>query len=330
MELAQPFNPVDEVPKPTVEKKGSRRKLKWTAFAGSFLGRALHPGHLVKAIRLQRGRKTHRHTFDDAQLALYSKILPSDFLHYGYFDDPTRRPEDISLSDVTRAQTRYAELLLELAGDPAAPVLDIGCGMGGLCRMLQARGFSATALTPDRLQTSHIKSTLPGVPVIRCKFEDLPAEEHRAKFGTVITSESLQYLKLPRALPILQTILRPGGKWIGCDYFHSGPSDDRSCHVWDEFVSQSSDAGWRITYQREITPHILPTLAFIHMWATRFGVPLMQFAFLRLRRKQPAVHHLAGGVLEMLDNLAAKNISLIDPAQFAAGKRYMLFALERA
>jgi cyclopropane fatty-acyl-phospholipid synthase-like methyltransferase len=330
MELVRPYTPYVEPAQNASPPEPKREKLRWTTFAGSFLGRALSPGHLVKAARLQKSRKAHRHTYDDAQLALYSQILPSDFLHYGYFDDPTRRPEDISLSDVTRAQTRYAELLLELAGDPAEPVLDIGCGMGGLCRMLEARGFAPTALTPDRLQASHVKSTLSKVPVIRCKFEDLPPEEHRGKFGTVITSESLQYLKLPRALPILQTILKPGGRWIGCDYFHSVPSEDRSCHVWDDFVSQATDAGWRITFQREITPHILPTLAFIHMWATRFGIPLMQFAFLRLRRKQPAVHHLAGGVLELLEKLAEKNISLIDPTQFAAGKQYMLFALERA
>jgi 2-polyprenyl-3-methyl-5-hydroxy-6-metoxy-1,4-benzoquinol methylase len=329
MEIAQQYPQVDLAPTKELTQPPPRQKLKWTAFAGSFLGRVLHPGHLWRAVRLQRGRKAHRHTYDDAQLALYSQILPSDFLHYGYFDDPTRRPEEISLSDVTRAQTRYAELLLELVGDPAAPVLDVGCGMGGLCRMLKARGFAPTALTPDRLQVSHVKATLPDVPVIRCKFEDLPPEDHRGEYGTIITSESLQYLKLPRALPVLQTILRPGGKWIGCDYFHSGPSDDRSCHVWDDFVKQATDAGWRITFQREITPHVLPTLAFIHMWATRFGIPLMQFAFLRLRRKQPAVHHLAGGVLELLEKLAAQNIRLIDPVQFAAGKKYVLFALER-
>jgi cyclopropane fatty-acyl-phospholipid synthase-like methyltransferase len=306
------------------------RKLRWTDFAGTFLGRAVNPVQWVTAIRLQRGRKAHRHTYDDAQLALYAKILPSDFLHYGYFDDPQMRPEDMSLSDVARAQGRYAELLLDLAGNVADPVLDVGCGMGGLCRMLANRNFKPVALTPDRLQATHIGATQPGVPVIRCKFEALPAEQHRAAFGTVITSESLQYLKLAQALPILQTVLKPGGRWVASDYFHSRPSDDRSCHMWDEFTAQLATAGWRITSQRDITAHVLPMLAYVHMWATRFGVPLMQFAFLRLRRKQPALHHMAGGVLGMLEELAARNIGLIDPEQFARDKRYMLCAIERA
>ena len=330
MEVALPVEKVREVVTASSTVSGGPRRLRWTDFAGSFLGRAINPVQWVRAIRLHRGRKAHRHTFDDAQLALYSKFLPSDFLHYGYFDDAQVRPQDLSLSDVARAQGRYAELLLDLAGDPADPVLDVGCGMGGLCRMLKERHFKPVALTPDRLQAAHVGATLPGVPVIRCKFEALPADAHRQAFGTIYTSESLQYLKLAQALPILAAVLRPGGRWVVCDYFHVRPSADRSCHVWDEFTAQVTSAGWRLTSQRDITAHVLPMLAYIHMWATRFGVPLMQFAFLRLRRKQPAVHHLAEGVLNLLDELAARNIALVDPAAFAASKRYMLCVLERA
>jgi len=314
---------------PTVAPSNGR-KLRGTALAGSVLGRAIHPGHLYKAVKLQLGRKAHRHTYDDAQLALYSQILPSDFLHYGYFDDPARRPEDITLSDVTRAQARYSELLLDLAGDPSLPVLDVGCGMGGLCRLLKARSFTPTALTPDRLQTAHLKATQPDVPVIRCKFEDFKAEDHLQEYGTVITAESLQYLKLPRALPVMEKILRPGGKWIACDYFHSQPSTDRSCHVWDEFTQKLTETGWKLTYQRDITPHIMPTLAYIHMWARRFGIPLMQFSFLRLRRKQPALHHIVSGALDQLEDLARANLELIDPVEFAKTKKYMLISMERA
>lgn len=322
-----------QAPRKKPPKKSPRkpsRNPKWTAYAGSFLGRALNPKQLVHAARLQMNRKSHRHTFDDAQLALYAQMLPSDFLHYGYFDDAGRKPEDITLSDVTRAQNRYAELVLELAGDPTVPVLDVGCGMGGLTKMLKARGFKPTALTPDRLQVTHVKATVPDVDVIRCKFEDLRTQEYPHAFGTVITAESLQYLKLHKALPVMDAILRPGGKWVACDYFHSVPSDDRSCHDWNEFVATLSQAGWRISYQRDITPHMLPTLGYIHMWASRFGIPLMQFAFLRLRRKQPAFHHLFGGVLEMLQKLADENIKIIDPQVFAATKRYMLLVMERA
>lgn len=311
------------------KRKPSKVNLK--TIAGGIAARALHPKHLWQAAKLQKGRKANRKAFDDARLALYAKILPSDFLHFGYFDDPTRRPEDISLAEVAAAQTRYAELLLELAGqDKSAPVLDVGCGMGGLTRMLRDRGFTPVALTPDRLQVSHIQSTLPGVTVIRSKFEDLPAADHAQRYGTVFTSESLQYLDLDRALPLMTAILKPGGKWVACDFFHAKASDDKSIHEWDDFVGRLPAAGWRITYERDITAHIRPTLAYIHMWAVRFGVPLMQFAFLRLQRKQPGLHHLLTGVLGQLEEAAEKNIGVIDPDKFAADRRYMLMTLERA
>ena len=152
----------------------------------------------------------------------------------------------------------------------------------------------------------------------------------RDRYGTVYTAESLQYLKLDQALPVLESVLRPGGRWVACDFFHARPSADRSCHEWDAFAARLPAAGWKIAYQRDITAHVLPTLAYAHMWATRFGMPLMNFAFLRLRRKQPGLHHLLARVLGMLESAAQANVDLIDPRRFAADKRYMLLVMQRA
>jgi len=49
-------------------------------------------------------------------------------------------------------------LILDLVRGVDSPVLDVGCGMGGLCRMLKARGHAPIALTPDRLQAAHVKA----------------------------------------------------------------------------------------------------------------------------------------------------------------------------
>ncbi len=195
--------------------------------------------------------------------------------------------------------------------------------------MLLDRGFQPTALTPDRLQAAHVQATLPTVPVIRTKLEKLVAANYLHRFGTIFTAESLQYLKLDQALPILTDVLAPGGRWVACDFFHARPSSDRSCHVWDEFVAKLDAGGWKISFQRDITPHVLPMLSYIHMWATRFGMPLMQFGFLRLRRKQPGVYHLTAPALEKLQAIAWENIAVIDPTRFAADKRYMLLMMER-
>jgi SAM-dependent methyltransferase len=303
-------------------------KLRAGAIARSIAGRVFHPAHLTRAIKLQRGRRGNKRSFEDAQLALLAQILPGGYLHYGYFDDPTVVPEEMSLRDIQRAQERYAELLVELAQDTSAPVLDVGCGMGGMSKLLLTRGFSPTALTPDRLQAEHIRRTYPEIPLIQSKFEDLPDQEtHAGRYGTVFTSESLQYLKLDRALPLMEKILKPGGRWIACDYFRTGEAREKSGHRWDAFTALLDARGWEIDYQRDITPHILPTLRFIHMWATRFGLPMMQFGLLKLQNKQPAVHYVLEGVLRQVDEVVSENIETIDPEAFAARKKYVLMTM---
>jgi MPBQ/MSBQ methyltransferase len=314
----------NSVPKPHVRKTTAWELLR------SVLSRALHPVHLWRAASMQYHRKATRKLFDDHRLALYAQILPSDFLHYGFFDSIDTAPESMSLSALTRAQTRYAELLLELAGNPADPVLDVGCGMGGLSRMLHDAGYAPTALTPDKLQAAYVARMQPNTPVIRSKLEKMDTRDCKQRFGTIFTAESLQYLKLDLALPVLAEILKPGGKWVACDYFLNQRTDDKTCHNWELFQQRLEQTGWRITYQRDVTANVLPTLAFLHMLATRFGLPLLNFTTLRLRRKQPGIHHLLEKMLGILEGVATDNVGLIDPAQFARDRRYMMLVMERS
>lgn len=297
--------------------------------ARSVVGRILHPGHLAKAIRLQRGRRAAERAYDDAQLALLAQVLPAGHLHYGYFDDVDRPPREISLAELERAQRRYAELIVDLATDRQSPALDVGCGMGTLAKLLLDRGFAPTALTPDRLQAAHVAATYPQIPCIRCKFENLPdPDAHAGRYGTVITAESLQYLKLDRALPLLARVLKPGGSWIACDYFRLGShAVERSGHRWDEFAERLDRAGWVVDYQRDVTAHVLPTLGVVHAWATQVGVPLLQFVDLKFRVKQPGLHHVLQGVSERIGGVIEDNLRIIDPTVFAREKQYMLLRM---
>ena len=318
-------------PEPVVARL-AKKPLKLSAgkLIRKFVCRAVHPAHLYRGWRLQANRKSLRRATYDGQLALYAQLFPNGFLHYGYFDDPTIKPNEMSLSDIELAQARYAQLLMDLAGDRDRPVLDVGCGMGGMSRMLVEQGYDTTALTPDRKQVAHIRQTLAHIPVIKSRFEDLPVEPHRGKYGTVFTSESLQYLKLDIALPKLEEVLAPGGSWIACDYFRMQPTGHATGHVWDPFVEQLNAHGWRVTYEQDITANVLPTLRYIHMWATRFGQPLLTYGIRRMERKQPGLHHLLNTVLADIEGAIDDNIALIDPDQFSANKRYMLLKIERA
>jgi cyclopropane fatty-acyl-phospholipid synthase-like methyltransferase len=292
--------------------------------------RLIHPRHLSQAISLHRNRKKERRVVDDAQLQLYAQILPREYLHFGYFEDPSIAPEDMSLNCLLDAQQRYAEQLIGLVTDRERPVLDIGCGMGVVSAMLESRGFHPVALTPDRYQIAHIKAKYARIPSLHMKFEDIDAQEHKGRYGTLLNSESLQYLKLDRALPLINQLLAPGGRWVICDYFFRTASSKRSPHVLPDFLARVQSSGLAVTFQRDITAHVLPTLRFVHMWAAKFGLPLLEFGTMKLKKKQPAVHHMVEPSLGKFRTFVDEQLKIIDPSVFQERYQYTLLTIERA
>lgn len=295
----------------------------------SVIKRLVYPKHLWKVISLQRNRKKGDRAKDDAQLKLYAQMLPSGFLHYGYFKDAAVRPEDISLNMLEQAQLDYAIKLADLILDKESPALDIGCGMGGLIKVLKDKGMNPIALSPDRNQIAYISEKYPDVKNFECKFEDMPVAGYEQKFGTLITSESLQYLKIDKALPLMQTLLKPGGRWIACDYFRVGEATERSGHNWQLFEAALKEHGFKIVFEEDITPHILPTIAYAHMWGTRIALPLKEYLFSKLKTKQPGFHYALEHALTGIDASIAKNMETVNPQTFASQKKYVLLAMER-
>lgn len=297
----------------------------------SVVKRFLLPWHLWRVVSLQRNRKKTQRVFDDAQLKLYSQLLPGGFLHYGYFDNPEVEPMEISINDIYRAQKRYAEILLEkLPALSGLKVLDIGCGMGAMSKMMLDEGHLPEALTPDNTQAHYIREHYPNIPLHHCKFEDFESAHHIAEYDVVITSESLQYLKQDIALPKIDKVLKPGGKWIACDYFRVQQAHEKSGHFFDEFQKNLQKNGLKITAQRNITPNILPTIAFVYQFANRIGLPLLQFGIEKLETKAPGIHYAVQEVIPFVQGKIDKNLLTVNPEIFAMQKQYLLMEIERA
>jgi cyclopropane fatty-acyl-phospholipid synthase-like methyltransferase len=296
---------------------------------GKVVGRFLGPWHLWQVIKLQRNRKRKPRVYDDAQLKLYGKILPGDFLHYGYFENPDISPDEISVKDIYRAQLQYAKELANLCTDTSKPILDIGCGMGGLLPVLETAGFKPEALTPDATQIQNIQKKYSHVPLHPCRFEDFEVEGKMHRYGTLVTSESLQYLNLEVSLPMFNQLLAPGGKWVACDYFRTGNDAEKSGHQWEPFKKALDEHGWKITYDRDITPNILPTIGFVHFWATQIGMPLKEFGIEKLQVKAPGIYYALSPIFPAIEASLQKNIATVDPALFGANKRYRLLVMER-
>jgi hypothetical protein len=129
----------------------------------------------------------------------------------------------------------------------------------------------------------------------------------------------------------LQRILKPGGSWIACDFFRTKPGKGggKGGHGWDEFRREIASRGWRIDFERDITPHILPTLRYINMWARDFGQPALEFALLKLRVKQPGLHYVLEETLTMIQDVIDDNLQIICPDAFVENKKYVMLVMSR-
>ena len=290
--------------------------------------RMVHPRHAVGLFKCLRKKSYAGKAVDDAQLKLYAEILPGDFLNYGYFDDPNVMPEQLSLHDIQQAQIRYGQLLINQIQDRSGPLLDAGCGMGGLLNLLVEQGFSPTALTHNRAQIQYVQGRHPTVPLVQGKFEDIPLKQYRHHFSTVITSESFQYMNLSAGLATIEQVLAPGGRWILCDYFRTCDRA-RKGHLWTDFLQALEKDHWRIVSEKDITRNALPAVRYVYMWGKRVGVPVVSFALEKMRRKRPALHHLLKEVIEQSHAYLLDQLELVNPEVFAREKKYMLLVIER-
>lgn len=265
----------------------------------------------------------------DLELWLYGQMLRNNMLHYGYFDDPDTDAASVSLSDFERAQIRYAEQVVERVDPTRGPVLDVGCGMGGLSILLHNAGAKVDSLSPNRDQIAYISTHFPFLNPLKSTYEAFEGRD--AAYGTVVHSESLQYIPLERAFAQTERLLAPGGQWVVVDYFRlHEQGTNKSAHLLTQFEQALDTYGWRVVERRDITPHILPSLRFFNVYVERILLPVKHYAFEKLRYKKPFWHYFTLRFQENIDRKVQKERASIDPQKFVDEKKYLLFVLEKA
>ena len=257
-------------------------------------------------------------------------MLRGDFIHFGYFEDPSTDPREISLADLERAQLAYTQLFIARMRDKTRPVLDVGCGMGGLSAQLAARGFLPVALTPDVHQIAYIEQKYPTLELIRGRFEDIDVEANAGRFGTIINSESFQYVNLEKAVSLIAKLLAPGGRWLIGDFFRRSEAFRGSGHPWNKFVEVLSANGLAIVYERDITANAGVTLRYVHMLADKIGLPGLQYGLGTLARKQPGIHALFGEFFDDLSAFAHERTDRLNPENQIRERRYAFVEVARA
>ncbi len=295
----------------------------------SVFKKILNPVSLIRLIQIKR-EKRKKPIFFDTTLKLYSKMSPGDFLHFPYFPDPNIEPDDVSINDIKNGLISYSNLLIDLIMDKKLPVLDLGCGMGGLIEILLKRGYIPVALTPDYYQVDYIKKKYPDIDIIESTFEEMNYKPFRYHFGTIITAESLQYINLERSLPIIDYILKPKGRWIVSDFFQTAESQLAAGHDWDDFVKRIAENGWKIELQRDITQHVLPFLGYFQILTNRIFLPFVDFLIDSFQQIKPGVYFLLEDIVTMLRKDVSERVKYVNPEIFSKERKYMLLVFERS
>ena len=293
----------------------------------NIIAKILNPLELYRAYRFHKNQKKHIKSSEDQELMLYSKIISNDMLHYGYFDDINIESNDISLKDLEKAQMRYIEKIIDQVSNKNDKILDVGCGMGGLSNVLLENELKVEGLTPDNNQKEYINSKYKDLIVHHMMFEDFKTND---KFGTIINSESLQYIDLDIAFNIADTILLNNGRWIITDYFRiNNEGVNHSGHMHEDFLESIDKNGWKIVYKEDITLNALPTLRFAMTFINRFVKPLTTFISEKIKYKQAWFYYLTKQFRSNMSDKSVKELAALDPEKFIKEKIYMFYVLER-
>jgi len=139
-----------------------------------------------------------------------------------------------------------------------------------------------------------------------------------------------------RVFAVMDKIMTQSGTWIVADYFRvpadAAPTPGRASRSgWrlDAFRARLREHGYTVAHETDITANVLPTLGFARLIADRIALPALDFAHDKLRAKNPALHYVLENVAERARDAAVRSAAVLDPAGFAAHKRYMLMKIRR-
>lgn len=126
----------------------------------------------------------------------------------------------------------------------ARRVLDLGCGNGALCGALSGAGFDTVGCDPSEDGIEYARRSYPKIPFHCLGVYEEPEILKEDGFDVVVSTEVIEHIFLPRALPrFAAKVLKSGGHLILTTPYHgylknlvlavSGKMDKHFTVLWD-------------------------------------------------------------------------------------------------
>ena len=159
-------------------------------------------------------------------------------------------------------------------------ILDLGCGNGGITSVLAQLGARVVGCDADEAGIKAAQKRLPDVKFHVLGVYDDPALLGEQDFDLVISTEVIEHLFLPRALPrFARAVLKPGGHLVISTPYHGYLKNLllSLANRWDSHITPFHDGGhikfWsRRTLTRLLTEEGFEVTSFIgagripHLW----------------------------------------------------------------
>jgi MPBQ/MSBQ methyltransferase len=234
-------------------------------------------------------------------------------LHWGFW--PTDAAIPPAAAPVYDPQQAFSEELLAHIPAGVSRVLDVGCGLGFNERLLSARGFLVTAVSPVAHHCQVIAAaTLPGVEVRCARFEDLAPDE---PYDLLLFSESVNHFPLDdHFLRHCRAFLRDAGFVLMADDL----TDERARAIETQRV-------FRLLHSVDITRNVAPTADW---WARQMhGAAAFHGALMSiLALYDPPLATRVREVLEAVDSSELRLLFSGHRAPPVPKGRYMIYLLQ--